>query len=65
MFWTQYSLELSILGTRDLWVMSKFGDEKICGGWPGDASSSNLLGFEFLVSNKIGIGPVRHNSVAN
>ncbi len=37
MFWTQYSLEWSILGTRDLWVMSEFGDEMICGGWLGDA----------------------------
>jgi hypothetical protein len=45
--------------------MSEFGDEKICGGWPGDAWSSNLLGFASLVSNKIDIGPVRHDSQLN
>jgi hypothetical protein len=65
MCWTQYSLEWSILGTWDLWVMSEFGDEKTCGGWPGDVWSSNLLGSASLVSNKIYIGPVRLGTVAN
>ena len=65
MFWTQYSLEWSILGTRDLWVMSKFGDEMTCGGWPGDVWSSNLLSSVSLVSNRIDIGPVCCGTIAN
>ncbi len=45
--------------------MSEFGDKRTCGGWPGDAWSSNLLGSAPLVSNKNDIGPVRHGTVAN
>ena len=53
------------LGTWDLWVMSEFGYKKTCGGWPGDAWSSNLLSSVSLVSNRIDIGPVHHGTVAN
>ena len=65
MIWTWYSVEWSIFGTLDLLVMSKFGDETTCGGWPGDAWSSNLLSSVSLVSNRIDIGPVRHGTIAN
>jgi hypothetical protein len=65
MIWTRFSVEWSIFGTLDLLVMSEFGDEMTCGGWPGDVWSSNLLGSVSLVSNRIDIGPVRHGTVTN
>ncbi len=65
MFWTQYSLELSIYGTQDLWVMSGFGVGRTCGGLPGGAWSSNLLSSTFPVSNRIDLDLVLHGIVAS
>ena len=65
MIWTRYSVEWSIFGARDLWVMSVFVDEMTCGGWPGDAWSCNLLSSVFLASNRIDIGPMHRGIVAN
>ncbi len=63
-------LDTVLFGVVNFRYLGSVGDVRIwgqkdCGGWPGDAWSSNLLSSASLVSNKINIGPVRRGTVAN